>query len=68
MKSFAKKLFGVLVIAAAMTACNNSGDASSTGAADSAAKAATDSVKPSTDTSAKKMDSTAVATDTTKKM
>jgi hypothetical protein len=64
-----KKLLGVLAIAVAMAACNNSGvEGSSASSADSATKMAADSVKTPVDSSARKMDSTATATDTTKKM
>ncbi len=54
-----KKLFVILAVAGAMTACNNSTEPS--GSADSAAKATADSVKAMVDTATKKMDSTATA-------
>ncbi|HMH22473.1 MAG TPA: hypothetical protein VK563_11885 [Puia sp.] len=48
-----KKLFTILAVAVAMTACNNSGESSN----DSTAKAAADTVKAATDSGMKKMDS-----------
>jgi hypothetical protein len=51
-----KKLLFVLVVAASMTACNNSAD--SAAKVDSAAKAAADTIKSVVDSAAHKADST----------
>jgi hypothetical protein len=55
-----KKLLGILVVAVAMTACNNSSE-SAANSVDSAAKAAADTVKAAADTAIKRMDSAATA-------
>lgn len=51
-----KKLLTILVVAGALTACNNSSD-SAANTADSTIKAAADSMKVATDTMVNKMDS-----------
>jgi outer membrane PBP1 activator LpoA protein len=51
-----KKLFAIVVVAVAMTACNNSAE-STASQIDSTAKAAADSVKAAVDTAAAKVDS-----------
>lgn len=59
-----KKFLGIIVIAGALTACNNSGE-STTGADSTATDSTINSVQPATDST--KVDST-LAGDTTKKV